>query len=208
MKELPPSDELKFYVASDHAVSTQQNRDKTCLLVVAVDKEDNIWVMPDIYWKRAPTDEVVEAMLHTMKHYKPVFWWAERGHISKSIGPFLRKRMLETRTYAAVIEVTPTQDKVARAQPIHARMAMGKIYFPAFAKWWGDARNELLKFPQGLHDDFVDALAYIGMGLMQQRHVTATAPKIEASRMTYGWLKESSKRQQAADRAKMDTKGW
>ena len=164
--------------------------------------------MPDIYWKRAPTDEVVEAMLHTMKHYKPVFWWAERGHISKSIGPFLRKRMLETRTYSAVIEVTPTQDKIARAQPIHARMAMGKIYFPAFAKWWGDARNELLKFPQGLHDDFVDALAYIGMGLMQQRHVTPSAPKIETSRMTYGWLKESSKRQHAAERARMDTKGW
>lgn len=208
MKDLPPRDQLTFYAASDHAVSTAEGRDLTCLLVAGVDRDDNIWIMPELFWKRAPTDEVVEGMLHTMKHFQPVFWWAEKGHISKSIGPFLRKRMLETRTYCSIIEVTPTADKQARAQAIAARMAMGKVYFPAFAKWWGDARNEMLKFPQGLHDDFVDALAYIGMGLTLQRRAAPVKTNNNPDRMTFGWLKEQSNRQRALDKAREDTRGW
>ena len=57
--------------------------------------------MEDIVWARLPTDVVVERMIDLMAKYKPLHWWAERGHISKSIGPFLRKRMLERSTYCS-----------------------------------------------------------------------------------------------------------
>lgn len=209
MKELPPKETLRYYVASDHAVSMEQHRDRTCLLVIALDQDDNIWVHPDTYWKQAPSDVVVEAMLHLMKTYRPVFWWAERGHISKSIGPFLRKRMIETRTYVSLVEMTPVADKVTRAQSIHARMSMGKVYFPSFATWWGDARNELLKFPQGLNDDFVDALAWIGHGLTLQTAMgRKPPPKPKTVEKTLGWVKESSRRKAARERVKHATRGW
>jgi predicted phage terminase large subunit-like protein len=202
-------DNLRIYIASDHAVSTEQNRDKTCLLPVGVDEDDNIWVLPDVYWKQAPSDQVVEAMLHMMQQHKPVFWWAEKGHISKSIGPFLRKRMREERVYASIIEVTPTVNKQARAQSIHARMSMQKVYFPSFAKWWPDARNELLKFPQGLHDDFVDALAYIGLGLGLQRPTPKQVMEAKKeNRLTYGWLKKQSDLDRRRRQAASDTAGW
>ena len=93
--DLPPIDRLRFYAASDHAVSSRQERDKTCLLVVALDEDENLWVMPDLVWGRYPTDQIVERMIDLMDAHKPLHWWAERGHISRSIGPFLRKRMLE-----------------------------------------------------------------------------------------------------------------
>ena len=35
-----------------------------------------------------------------IERYSPIFWWAEKGHISRSIGPFLRKRMMEPWTEA------------------------------------------------------------------------------------------------------------
>jgi len=171
--ELPP--DLRYYIASDHAVSTRQDRDKTCLIPVGVDDNDNIYVLTDVWWRHAASDTVVEAMLSLMQRFKPLYWWAERGHISKAIGPFLRKRMSEESTYASVIELTPVADKQTRAQSIMGRMSMGKVFFPARAPWWPEARDQLLKFPHGSHDDFCDALAYIGLGLAQQvgaNHVT------------------------------------
>lgn len=145
---------LRFYASSDHAVGETQRNDPSCLLKVGVDAQDNIYVI-DCDWRRMATDVAVEAMLAMGGgNMRPMLWWAERGHISKSIGPFLRKRMLETGTYINLVEVTPSSDKVQRAQSIAARTAMGKVYFPRNAVWTERAINELLAFPNGNHDDF------------------------------------------------------
>lgn len=204
--DIPAKETLRFYSASDHAVSLKQDRDKTCFGTVGIDVHDNIWLMPELVWGRLPTDVVVEKMIDMMAKFKPIFWWAERGHISKSIGPFLKKRMLERQTFAAVYEMTPVADKQTRAQSIQARIAMGKVYFPAFAPWWGEARDELLKFPYGTHDDFVDFLAWIGVGLALQNprapRETRKTPKV----MTLGWLKADSKRKRLEAAAKNG--GW
>ena len=170
--ELPSN--LRYYAASDHAVSTEQNRDRTCMGTVGVDEDDNIWVLPDLTWAQLDADDQVDSMLALMQRYAPLYWWAERGHISKSIGPFLNQRMKEERTYINVVEKTPSRDKQTRAQPVQARMAMGKVYFPRFAHWWQDAKEELLHFPHGPHDDFVDWLSWIGIGLDTQ--VSAERP--------------------------------
>ncbi len=189
----PPNDRLRFYASSDHAVSTTQDRDKTCCLMVGVDEDQNIWIMEDLVWAHISTDQTVERMIDLMAKYKPLYWWAERGHISKSIGPFLRKRMLERSTFTSVCEVTPVHDKKSRAQSIMARMAMGMVYFPAFAPWWMEARQELLQFPFGARDDFVDALAWIGSGLGAQASpgaIRARKPPIKTG--TLGWVRQQS----------------
>jgi predicted phage terminase large subunit-like protein len=121
---------LRVYAASDHAVSLKQNADKTCLLMVGVDEEDRIWVLPDLVWRQMTTEQTVEAMIRLMRAHKPMFWWAERGAITRSIGPFLRKRMLETKTYCSIIETQPAADKQTRAQSIQGRMSMHKVKFP------------------------------------------------------------------------------
>jgi len=105
--ELPKN--LRVYVVSDHAVSTEQRADYTVILTVGVDDVGNIWVL-DMWRQQAPADVVVEKMLDIMKNRKPLMWFAEKGHISKSIGPFLRKRMKETQTYIYVNEMTPVKD--------------------------------------------------------------------------------------------------
>jgi predicted phage terminase large subunit-like protein len=187
--ELPKS--LRIYGASDHAVSLKQSADKTCLLLAGVDEHDDIWILPDCVWRAMTTEACVEAMIRMMRHHRPVFWWAERSHISRSIGPFLRKRMLETKTHCAVIEMQPISDKQTRAQSIQGRMSMGRVRFPERAPWWPLARDQILKFPFDAHDDFVDALAYIGLGLTMQVpawNEEARRPK-EAVEGTFGFLK-------------------
>lgn len=156
-------DNLRYYCVSDHAVSTSQTADKTVLLPFGVDPDDNVYILPDVWWRRASTDQVVEAMIDLMTRRQPVKWGAERGHISQSIGPFLRKVQQERRVYTMVEEITPVKDKQTRAQAMRGRMAMGKVYFPKFAPWWSDAETEILKFPSARHDDFVDALGLAGL---------------------------------------------
>jgi predicted phage terminase large subunit-like protein len=161
---------------------------------VGIDEEDNIWVLPDLFWRRAQTDVVCDAMLDQFRRNAPLLWWAEKGHISKAIGPFLRKRMQEEKIYCAIDEVTPSKDKQTRAQAIRGRMAMGKVFFPKFAGWWPAAQLELLKFPAARHDDFVDWLAHIGMGLNLQVGASAPSKADTGPRTgTLAWVKHSSK---------------
>lgn len=199
---------LRVYVASDHAVSTATAADKTCLLAVGVDDQDNLYVLPDVWWRRAGPEQVVEAMVEMMDRLKPSLWWAERTHITQSLGPFLRKVMQERGVYTAIEEVVPVRDKQTRAQAIRGRMSMGKVFFPRFAPWWSDAEQELLKFPSARHDDFVDALGHIGMGLARQIAAATPVsrdPGIPATG-TMGWIKWSA--QQEAKRKQLRMGGF
>lgn len=76
--------------------------------------------------------------------------------------------MFEERIFVYIDEI-PSQNRRKRelAQPIRSRMAMGKVFWPGFAQWWPSAKQELLAFDSGKHDDLVDALASLGMGLDQ-----------------------------------------
>ena len=207
MSIMPHRDDLRFYAASDHAVSLEQGRDKTCLMVIGVDQHDQMWVQPDLFWKQADTSLVVETMVLLMDKYKPLFWWAEKGHISKSIGPFLRKRMLEKRVFCSIDEITPVADKQTRAQSVQGRMSMNKIVFPGFAGWWAAAHDELLKFPQGAHDDFVDTLSLFGYGLFKLRSHRAPPKEDKQPKMlTYGWVIESAERERKRERE--NAGGW
>jgi len=193
--ELP--EDLRIYAASDHAVSIKQRRDPSCFIKIGVSRQNDIYIL-ECVWKKMPADVAVEAMLAMMQgNMKPIMWWAERGHISKSIGPFLRKRMLETGTYINITEVTPVQDKAQRAQSIAARVAMGKVYFPKNETWTEKAINEMMAFPNGTHDDFVDALAYIGLGLQNQFAPGKSTADEKAKRVpafgTLAWVKLADK---------------
>ena len=149
-------EKLWMYVASDHAVGTDTLNDPTCIVPFGIDEKGTAWVMPQIVWKRMDAMDAVEEMLDVMKLHNPIFWYAEKGHITKSIGPFLKKRMEEEQIYTPIIEDFPVGDKVQRAQSGRARCAQGKIMFPAGAPWWSKAKSELLKFPNARFDDFVD----------------------------------------------------
>ena len=200
---------LRMYAASDHAVGTNQQNDKTALITVGVNDAGDIYVLPDVFWQKAPSDVVTEKMLSMMQTHKPMFWWAERGQITKSIGPFLRKRMHETGIYCAMHELTPAADKQTRAQSIQARMSMGKVYFPEFAPWWPEALDQLLKFPHGAHDDFVDALAYIGLGLnLIVTPSQAPQQTIAGAEGTFRQLFYNTRRAAKAQEAKAARQGW
>lgn len=202
--ERPALDRMRIYMSSDHAVATKQENDRTCIVVVGVDDHDNIWVL-DCWWKRAKTDEVVEKLIDMIQKWKPLRWWAEDDHITKSIGPFLKKRMRERKVYMGHSKIQTYADKLKKAQALQGRMAMGMVLFPRKAAWYQDAREELLKFPRARHDDFVDALSGIGRGLGVLFGPSKAKVEKPANDVgTFGWIKRASKEAERARKIRIN----
>jgi predicted phage terminase large subunit-like protein len=213
LADLPPKERLRFYGASDHAVTTKQERDPNVIGCVGIDEDDNIWVMPDLVWERMETDRVVEEILTSMRRKKPEVWWAEDDVIRKAFGPFLIKRMNEEKVFITIDPIRPAQDKKTRARSIQGRIAMKKVFFPAFAPWWPDAKAELLKFPRGAHDDFVDWLALFGLGLMKEQAAEATGDKEDDPENvirtgSIQWILAQTKRKIEAEKKHKRNAGW
>lgn len=208
MSEMPDPSRMRAFGASDHAVSVKEAADKTCAGIGLVDDNGELWISPDLHWKRSPPDETVEAMLRLIRLHRPYNWWAEDDHISKSIGPFLRKRMLEENVSCVILPSSPAKDMLARAQAIRGLMAMKRVHFPVFAPWWAEARDELLKFPNGRHDDFVSFISHLGRGVDRMIGASKQAEKPkEPPRGSMKWFKRL-----AAATSKVDVraafKGW
>jgi hypothetical protein len=206
---------LRVYGASDHALGTKNYNDESVIGRFGVDEEDNIWILPDLFMaKFKDTGDLVEEILRQMRGGdltapQPVLWWAEDEHISKSIGPFLRKRMLETKTYCTIDPLTSTSDLMLRARAIQGRMRMGKVRFPRWAPWWvNKARPQVLRFPHATHDDFVSFLSLIGRGMMQE--VRAEAPPADnVIRVgSFAWVKQAADRDKRQAELRKAVAGW
>jgi hypothetical protein len=69
-------------------------------------------------------------------------------------------RELLNRTHLPAVPVHPDRDKVTRARPLAARYEAGKVYHLRSAPGLADYDEELVAFPNGRHDDQVDAAVY------------------------------------------------
>lgn len=204
--ELP--EKLTVYVASDHAVSTKDINDPSVLVPFGICENGNAWVLPGIVWRRMDSQETVEEMLNIIRDQRPVFWYAEKGHISRAIGPFLHKRMEEEEIYCPIIEEHPVGDKLQRAQSGRARCSQGKIRFPKYASWWPRAKAELLKFPNGRFDDFVDVISMIGNKVGTHASPGRTTRKKGYERGTFGHLLQEFRMQDHEDSYRKARAGW
>jgi len=156
--------QLNYYCAWDLAIGQRDRNDYSVGIVVGVDEYDNLFVV-DVLRGKYDGFELVEQILDLYETWRPGIVGIERGHIEMALGPFLQKRTRErglSEAYFKDLKVG-RRDKEARARAIQGRMQQGMVYFPKDAVWTGTMVAELLRFPNGAHDDQVDALAWIGL---------------------------------------------
>ena len=157
-------DAMRYYCAWDLAIGKRDRNDYTVGMVVGVNDRDELFVI-DAVRGRFDGFEIVERILDLYEEWKPSMVGIEKGHIEMALGPFLEKRIRERGLYEIYIKDLKTgrRDKEARARAIQGRMQQGMVYFPRDAVFTGPLVAELLRFPSGIHDDQVDALAWLGL---------------------------------------------
>ena len=76
-------------------------------------------------------------------------------------------------------------------------MQQGMVYFPQDPIWVGPLIAELLRFPNGVHDDQVDALAWIGLMMTEFATFVEKIEHVPSWRDKLKYLAKTDKRKSA-----------
>lgn len=168
---VPPLKYMKLFAAADLAIGLKQQNDYSVIAIGGLDWQDQIYVV-DIIRFKGDTFKIVEALIAAQKKYDLEMVGIEKGQLELAIKPVLEKRMRETRTYLNLAEgdmaLVPITDKLTRARPLQGRMQQGMVYLLNTQPWLEATVHELLRFPGGVNDDIVDALAWLVRLIMKQ----------------------------------------
>ncbi|MFI5259307.1 MAG: phage terminase large subunit [Candidatus Limnocylindrales bacterium] len=94
-------------------------------------------------------------------------------------------REILDRTNLPAVAVHPDRDKVTRARTLAARYEAGKVYHLSSAPGLADYEDELVTFPNGRHDDQVDAAVY-GADLGAAQVFATPMPRVSLVGLTRG----------------------
>ena len=178
-----------IFVAFDFAISEKKQNDYTVGVVGLQDYDDVLHVVDMVRFKSGDGMFIVESILNLcQKWYSPHLQLGfEDGQIFRAIETLLKKRMRERRFYPSSVLLKPITDKMARARPLQGRMQQGMVSFSDSAEWYEGARAEMLRFPAGVHDDQVDALAW-----MATMAVNKEPPRRPKTKEPESWRKKLS----------------
>lgn len=165
---LPMTEEDKekhktYYVTADLAISLKDRADYTAIVVGGMDANGQLHIVNCIR-ERLDGEEIVSTLMSLQKVYNPIAVGIEDTQITKALGPYINRAMMETGNYLNITLLKPhRQDKIQRARSIQARMRAGGVKFDKSADFWPVFEDECMTFPRARHDDIVDALAYQGI---------------------------------------------
>lgn len=145
--------ELDKFFACDLAISTNEKSDYTVVLVFAIDNDKNLFVL-DVFREKILPTKHLEVISNLYEKHHPLLIGVETVQYQASLFYQLNNAGLP------VTKLVPMKDKVTRALPLSAKFESGKVYFSKSLSSLDEIENELLNFPNGKHDDIVDALAY------------------------------------------------
>lgn len=151
----PPLEPLKWCRYWDLAASTKESADYTVGCRAALSTDGTVWVA-DIRRGRWEWPDARRVILDTMAAEPETPVGIEQAGFQLAAVQDVLRDPAAVKT--AVRAVTVDRDKLARAQPWIAKAEQGKVALVR-GPWLADFLAEVEAFPQGAHDDQVDALS-------------------------------------------------
>jgi predicted phage terminase large subunit-like protein len=160
---LPQRKDCNVQIAWDFAIGIKKHNDYTIGTVALQDSSDMLHYAEQIAMKTNDLALIVKAILdQAQRWYQPnLILGFEDGQIWKTLESTLMKECRLRKFYPRIQVLPPLTDKEARASPLKGRMQAGMVSFSDKDDWYDACRNELLRFPAGIHDDRVDSCAWV-----------------------------------------------
>lgn len=154
----------RILMTADYAIGKKQRNDFTVLGVWALDSNDDLYLL-EVRRGRWGTMEIANNIVAMVKSHKVEVYAGEQGQIHHAVWPVVQKALQAERLYPSVDEtLVPVQDKETRARPLQGRLQQHKLYFSYDTRDRPDiydiTEREMLQFPNGVHDDIVDMMAW------------------------------------------------
>lgn len=143
------------FILIDTALSEKDENDDTGVAVIWVDRDNNWFVRA--FPKRINSAGLINLLfdLHTL--YKPNLIGIEETMFTMAIKPFLNEEMRKRNEFLPIRELKhggrKKEVRIRGLIPRYEAKAIKHIDSPVL-------EEQLLQFPQGLHDDVADAVAY------------------------------------------------
>ena len=151
--DAPPETWDRVVQSWDTAIKTGVANDCSVCITFA-EKEGRHYVL-DVGVMREEYPQLKRMVLRYAKQ-----WNADAVLIEdKASGQSLLQDLRKDKAAPPLIATLPKQDKVTRFAAVSAMIEAGQVVLPQNAVWLAELEHELLAFPQGRHDDQVDALS-------------------------------------------------
>jgi len=158
--------EMNIYSTMDLAVSTKEHNDYTVILTIAVDKEDN-WFIIDIGSGKFNPRQTINELFRQAKRFRPQMVKAEKAALQQVLDWFIVEEMTKQGVYFPIEGLTNNSvvSKEYRIMGLQPKMQANKIYFPKDIKQEEITMliDELKGFTKEgsttKHDDHADCLA-------------------------------------------------
>lgn len=148
-----PTEDTKVVLGVDLAISEKQSADYTAIAAISRDSNGTVYIR-EIERHRVSFHETLKLIEAAAARWNPALIAVEKAQYQAAVVQELART-----TTLPVRGVNPDRDKVTRFAPLLTRFEQGMVrYDPARFPAW--ARGELLSFPEGEHDDGVDAMAH------------------------------------------------
>jgi predicted phage terminase large subunit-like protein len=146
-------DALTRFATVDLAASVRTSADYSVIMSFGKAPDGRLLLL-DIDRARREGPDLVPAMRRAELKWDLTSVWIEKVGFQLAIVQEARRAGVRVR------ELETKGDKVARALKVEADMEGARLLLPRSAPWLDDFIAECLAFPNGVHDDQVDALAY------------------------------------------------
>lgn len=137
------------------------------------------WIIGDMTRMRGTPDKVEACLLNTTKRHGP----GTRVDLPQDPGQAGKAQVLSFTKLLAGYRVTSSPesgDKIQRAEPFAAQVNVGNVSMVK-ADWNDDVINEMRTFPNGAHDDIVDAGSRAFNALAGKGHPLIVSPELLAA---------------------------
>jgi len=190
---LPFGRSFNVCMAWDFAIGIKKHNDYTVGTVALQDEDDVLHFAEQVSFKSNDPDFIVKSILDLAQKWysSSLILGFEDGQIWKTLEMTFLKECKKRSFYPRFEPLPPLTDKEVRASPLKGRMQAGMVSFNEKAEWYDACKNEMLRFPAGVHDDRVDSCAWTAQ-LALKRPAPRSAKKTAAKKSWKDRLKTSA----------------